>query len=162
MSFLSDERIKIIIFVNAKQKLSVGGVKVLQPLDDRFEHIEMAGSGKNALDFMIAYYNGRYWCENAESKFYVVSQDKGIDPLLKHLAALRPGSVKRMVDFTKIIKHMVIPTSYSEPPAQPGLIRQRAINICMAIQTLPEGSLPDSSAALDNFIMATLNDCDLL
>jgi len=162
LSFLNDERIKIIIFVNAKQKLSVDRVKVLQPLGDRVEYIEMAGSGKNALDFIIAFYIGRNWSENAESKFYVVSQDTGFDPLLKHLAALRPGSVKRMIDFTKIKKHMGIPTSSSEPPAQPGIIRQRAINICAAIQALPEGSLPGSAAALENFIMATLNDCDLL
>ncbi len=48
LSFLNDERIKIVIFVNATQKLSVDRVKVLQPLGDRVDYIEMSSSGKNA------------------------------------------------------------------------------------------------------------------
>ena len=42
LSFLNDEQIKIIIFVNAKQKLSVDRVKVLQPLCNRVDYIEMS------------------------------------------------------------------------------------------------------------------------
>jgi hypothetical protein len=186
-AFLNDARIKIIIFVNAKQKLSVDRVKALQPFGDRVDYIEMSGSGKNALDFMIAFYLGRIWSESAEAKFYVLSQDTGFDPLLKHLTAERPGSVKRVDDVSKIQKHVAaltgssepaappgpakpedeameisnqaaVPTSSSPPAAPPGIVRQRVISICEALQNIEK---PLSISALNDFIKGALNDSDL-
>lgn len=49
------------------------------------ELIQIQGAGPNALDFHIAYYVGRLSAQIPESVFYIISADKGFDPLLKHL-----------------------------------------------------------------------------
>ena len=161
LSGLNDERIKIIIFVNSTQKLPLDKVKALQVFGDRVNYIEMSGSGKNALDFIIAFYLGRMWGENPESKFYVVSQDTGFDPLLRHLTANRPGSAKRVSDCTKIKKHLAALKTSSEPATKPGTMKQRAARICAALLALPADSRPKATEALESFIEDTLNDCDL-
>ncbi|MDR0356257.1 MAG: hypothetical protein LBJ64_11090 [Deltaproteobacteria bacterium] len=161
LALLNDERIKTLIFVNSTQKLSVDRVKVLQPFGDRVEYVEMSGSGKNALDLMIAFYIGRAWSENPEAKFYVVSKDTGFDPLVKHLAALRPGSVMREIDLASINAHIGQPGNYSAAPAKPGIIRLQVVDVCSALQALPEANWPDSSAAFDVFVKTALSGDDL-
>ena len=161
LSFLNDEQIKIIIFVNAKQKLSVDRVKALQPFGDRVDYIEMSGSGKNSLDFIIAFYLGCIWNESPEAKLYVVSKDMGFDPLLKHLTTNRPGSVKRVSDCAEIKNHLISLKAASEPAAQPGTVRQRVISICVALQDISMAKRPYPVSALTDFIKTVFNDCDL-
>jgi len=48
-------------------------------------YIEINGHGKNALDFHIAYYIGKFAAEDPGSSFYVISEDKGFDALITHL-----------------------------------------------------------------------------
>ncbi|MEI6218546.1 MAG: PIN domain-containing protein, partial [bacterium] len=43
------------------------------------------GTGRNALDFHIAYYIGRLAAESPGATFLIVSKDTGFDPLIKHL-----------------------------------------------------------------------------
>jgi hypothetical protein len=47
----------------------------------------MQGSGKNALDFHIAYYLGKYAETDPRGVFRIVSKDKGFDPLVEHMRA---------------------------------------------------------------------------
>jgi hypothetical protein len=47
----------------------------------------MNGSGKNALDFHIAYYVGKYAEIDPKGTFRIISKDKGFDPLIEHLRA---------------------------------------------------------------------------
>jgi hypothetical protein len=61
---------------------------------DRFEPIDIAGHGKNALDFHIAFYLGECLTRSPGTRCVVLSKDKGFDPLLKHLAG-RGFSVRR-------------------------------------------------------------------
>lgn len=49
------------------------------------ELLKVKGEGKDALDFFIAYYLGVYTSRNKELKFTICSNDKGYDPLIKHL-----------------------------------------------------------------------------
>jgi hypothetical protein len=156
LAFCNDQRIKILIFVNGNQKLSVNMVKVLQPFGERVEYLEMNGSGKNALDFMIAFYIGQVWVENPEAKFFVVSKDTGFDPLIRHLNSNRPGIAKRLTDFN----YQGLEMSPSNPPIQPVTLKQRTVTICEALKALPENNLPNSSATLEAFIIAIINDPD--
>jgi hypothetical protein len=57
----------------------------LQPLGPDAEYIRIQGTGRNALDFHIAYYIGRLSVEFPGATFYIVSKDTGFDPLIKHL-----------------------------------------------------------------------------
>jgi hypothetical protein len=49
------------------------------------ELLKVKATGKNALDFFIAYYLGVYTSRNKELKFKICSNDKGYDPLITHL-----------------------------------------------------------------------------
>ena len=54
----------------------------------RFKRVDfqrISGSGKNALDFHIAFHLGRTFETSRDTVCIVVSRDKGFDPLLLHL-----------------------------------------------------------------------------
>jgi hypothetical protein len=67
-------------------------------------YVRMSGSGKNALDFHVAYYVGRLASQDPEGFFHVISRDTGFDPLIAHLRqervfAARSASVDAMPCF---------------------------------------------------------------
>ena len=47
--------------------------------------IRLSSSGKNALDFALAYYVGRAVSANPAAYIHIVSKDTGFDPLIEHL-----------------------------------------------------------------------------
>ena len=86
LGLLAPEYFRVKVFVGATQsKLSYELVAAVQELGDRAEYIKIAGVGKNALDFHIAYYIGRIATEQPESFFHILSKDTGFDPLIQHL-----------------------------------------------------------------------------
>jgi PIN domain len=79
---------RAILFLGANhasvnRTLFTGAVK----LGERLKLVEIEGSGKNALDFHIAFYLGQLLTRNPDLKCVVLSKDKGFAPLVKHLAA---------------------------------------------------------------------------
>jgi hypothetical protein len=79
---------KIKVFVGANQaKIPFELARTLHAFGPDAEYVQIAGGGKNALDFHIAYYIGRLAAENPDASFYVISKDTGFDPLIKYLAA---------------------------------------------------------------------------
>jgi len=77
---------KILVFVGALQsKLPRALVLRLHSLGDLAEYVEIEGSGRNALDFHIAYYIGRLAAENPTASFHIITKDTGFDFLIKHL-----------------------------------------------------------------------------
>lgn len=77
---------KVFIFVGSNQKkLPIEFVESIQSLGDNAKYILISGSGKNALDFHIAYYLGKYSEESSDGYFHIVSKDSGYDPLVKHI-----------------------------------------------------------------------------
>jgi hypothetical protein len=71
-----------------QKKVDLALAKALQALGPRAEYIQIAGSGKDALDFHIAFYIGRLSQQHPDARFTIVSRDTGFDPLVKHLAGL--------------------------------------------------------------------------
>jgi hypothetical protein len=59
--------------------------QALQTFGEDAEYIQVVGSGKDALDFHIAYYIGKLSAENPGAGFSIISKDTGFDPLVKHL-----------------------------------------------------------------------------
>jgi len=88
VGILNGRSFKIKVFVGANQaKIPFELARTLHAFGPDAEYVQIAGSGKNALDFHIAYYIGRLAAENPDASFYVISKDTGFDPLIKYLAA---------------------------------------------------------------------------
>jgi hypothetical protein len=86
LGLLNGGPFKIKVFLGANQgKIPVEMARELQALGGDAEYITIDGNGRNALDFHIAYYLGRLAAEHPDANLYVISKDKGFDPLIKHL-----------------------------------------------------------------------------
>lgn len=82
---LLDQSFKVIVFVGANQKQPKleghsGDTKKLN-----VEFLKIEGAGKNALDFHIAFELGRVFHTAPTMDCFILSADKGFDPLLKYL-----------------------------------------------------------------------------
>lgn len=100
---LDREQVHILVFVGASQpKVSVEIAASLQQMGPRAEYVQISGSGKNALDFHIAFQIGLLAAQEPEAFFYIVSKDTGFDPLLKHLVS-RGFAAKRVTSIDAII-----------------------------------------------------------
>jgi hypothetical protein len=78
---------KVCIFTGTSQsKIPISLVASAQELGDRLSWIQIDGNGPNALDFHIAYYLGAGIAENPTDEYYILSKDRGFDPLVKHVA----------------------------------------------------------------------------
>jgi len=88
ISLLSGASFKIKVFVGTNQaKVPLEMARALQMFGPNAEYIQISGSGRNALDFHIAYYLGRLAAEEPDAQLHVISKDKGFDPLIKYLNA---------------------------------------------------------------------------
>lgn len=82
----ADKNTHILIFVGAKQgQIKFDMAASLQKFGNRAEYIKINDIGKNALDFHIAYYIGLIAALTADTRFLIISKDKGFDPLIAHL-----------------------------------------------------------------------------
>ncbi len=75
----------ILVLGEKHKKLSVELVKKLLKYQDQVRLIEAGRSGKNALDFVLAYRIGVESQLNPKGSFHIVSRDTGFDPLIDHL-----------------------------------------------------------------------------
>src|SRR5690349_8634652 len=80
--------VRVPFFFGASQRtVPTEFLKAALKLGERFQPIDIAGHGKNALDFHIAFYLGEYLTRSPQARCVILSRDKGFDPLIKHLAA---------------------------------------------------------------------------
>ena len=92
----------VLVFIGANQaKLPRHFVIAMQTLGKAAKYVEIAGSGPNALDFHIAYYIGELAGVDPKARFYVVSKDRGFDPLIRHLKG-KKITVARVADVAEI------------------------------------------------------------
>ena len=83
-----DESFKAIIFVGANQNPPKASKKpATAHRFSRVDFLKISGTGKNALDFHIAFYLGRTFETAPDTRCFILSSDKGFDPLLNHLNA---------------------------------------------------------------------------
>jgi len=86
---LKNEGYQLKVFVGANQsKINVELAEEIQQFGDSAQYIRLHNSGKNALDFHIAFYLGQLASKEAGCQFLVISKDTGYDPLLKHMRDL--------------------------------------------------------------------------
>lgn len=77
---------KIIIFVGKNQtKIPIELATSIQELGERAQYVIINGNGKNALDFHITYYLGKFCEKDPNGYFHIISKDTGFDILIQHL-----------------------------------------------------------------------------
>ena len=77
------------IFIGASQsKISVELAADIQQFGEKAQYVRLQNSGKNALDFHIAFYLGQLTAKNPDCQLLVVSKDTGYDPLLAHMRSI--------------------------------------------------------------------------
>lgn len=89
LSTLQDNPFEIKIFVGQNQnKIDIELVQATQPFGKAVEWLKIEGSGKNALDFHIAFYLGCLSQTETQISFIILSKDTGYDPLIRHAKKL--------------------------------------------------------------------------
>ncbi len=84
-----------------KTKLDATVVEKLLNHAANVELIRLKSSGRNALDFALAYYLGRAVLADPCGYFHIVSKDKGYEALIEHLRS-KHIRVRRHDDFTAL------------------------------------------------------------
>jgi hypothetical protein len=89
---LHHDHVRVVVFVGPHQtKIAFETAEALQRMGTKAKYVRLSGSGPNALDFHIAYYLGHLAAKEPDAYFYIISNDTGFDPLLKHL---KEGNVR--------------------------------------------------------------------
>ncbi|RFC50045.1 MAG: NYN domain-containing protein [Verrucomicrobia bacterium] len=87
LSLVATQSVHVTLLVGKTQrKLDTALVgRMLQLGKDKVALIEMGASGRNALDFTLAFYLGQSALRHPAAHYYIVSKDKDFDPLISHL-----------------------------------------------------------------------------
>lgn len=135
LALLKGEQFRVRVFLGPNNtKLPVELVLAMQELGERAEYIVLETSGRNALDFHIAYYLGVLASIEPSGFFHIISKDTGFDSLIQHLKskkafAARSASIEEMPCFA------------APPPAtqQPNIqIIQQKFNTTQSKPTIEE------------------------
>lgn len=120
-SVIGTESFHFTLLLGAQQlKLDVALVEKLMAHATTVQLIRLTASGRNALDFALAYYLGRAVVTDPTSSFHIVSRDGGFEPLIEHLRSQKIR-VLRHDDFASL----TIPgrARSSSPPPEDMLTR---------------------------------------
>ncbi len=102
LEVLRHHSFKVLVFVGANQaKVPFNLAAAMQTLGDSAQYVKISGSGKNALDFHIAYYIGELAANEPGAFFHIISRDTGFDPLIRHLKS-KKIKVQRERDLAEI------------------------------------------------------------
>ena len=108
----------VTLFLGAKNtKLDASLVEKLLEHAASVHLVRLTSSGKNALDFTLAYYVGRAAITDPTGYFHIISKDAGFDPLIQHLKS-RHIRARRHADFTDL-NFTGTPKPVAPPPAPP-------------------------------------------
>jgi len=103
-----------------KTKLDATLVEKLLQHAAHVELIRLKSSGRNALDFALAYYLGRAVLADPCGYFHLVSKDTGYDPLIEHLRS-KHIRVRRHDDYSTLTLSAPPKASAVTTPATPKL-----------------------------------------
>ena len=169
LSVIGSKAVSFTLLVGPRQtKLDVSLVEKL------FEHalsvqlVRLTSSGKNALDFTLAYYVGRAAAADPAGVFHIVSKDTGYDPLIQHLRS-RHISAQRHVSFATLTfgspaKPLVTappPAAtrkakpQAEPKSEPGSLGEWEARVLKHF-CKPSATRPRSQKTLVRFLVAYL------
>ena len=96
------ENQNVFIFAGDNQnKIDYDLVRATQPYGNRVQWIKIKGSGRNALDFHISFYLGKLSAIHRQASFFILSKDKGFDPLVRYLenSGIQCKRITQLQDF---------------------------------------------------------------
>jgi hypothetical protein len=103
LALLDGQPLRVIVFLGANQaRLSADLAMALQARGENGRYVKINASGRNALDFHIAFYLGELATKEPSASFHVISGDDGYDPLLEHLQS-RKINAKRSVTLSSLL-----------------------------------------------------------
>lgn len=115
LSIVGTKTVYFTLLLGARQtRLDAALVEKLIEHAASVQLVRLTSSGKNALDFALAYYVGRAAMADPAGQFHIVSKDTGFDPLVEHLKS-RNIHAQRHADYSSL------PVS-----RKPGRARQKA------------------------------------
>src|SRR4051812_15924519 len=101
-SLIGKQSVHLTLLLGSTQtKLDTALVERLMKHPDSVDLVRLNSSGKNALDFALAYYLGKAANVDPTARFHIISRDKGFDPLIEHLLS-RQIHVSRHGDYADI------------------------------------------------------------
>ena len=101
-SVIGNKSVSFSLLLGAKQtKLDVKLVEVMMEHASSVHLLRLGSSGKNALDFTLAFYLGQAVTTDPTGYFHIVSKDKGFDPMIEHLRS-RHINVRRHDSFATL------------------------------------------------------------
>jgi hypothetical protein len=154
-----DEHWRIIIFVGVSQKsVPITLVTTAQRLGSRVEWQRLEASGRNALDFFIAYQLGRELTTALDCT--ILSKDKGFDPLIRHLCngGFRCQRIENLAQLEPVVAPNAAPKkakpkakSKAASPAASSLPEQCA-RVIEVLKKSEKKDRPRKTRALSQFI----------
>ena len=85
-ALIGAKSVSLTLLLGARQtKLDAALVEKLMEHAASVQLVRLTTSGKNALDFTLAYYVGRAAMADPTGHFHIVSKDTGFEPLIEHL-----------------------------------------------------------------------------
>jgi hypothetical protein len=154
-SIMEKRPVHLTLLIGAKQsRMAVETVQHLLQYPDNVHLIRLTSSGKDALDFALAYYVGRAAVLDPGGWFHIVSKDTGFDPLVEHLRS-RHLKVRRHPGFSALLT-AISPASTRPPNSPPAKAATAASPVAKPSPVSPETSPAltesDVSKALGHFV----------
>ena len=134
---------KYFFFIGDKQN-SIPKSLVLASNTNEIEWVEIGGDGKNALDFHIAYYLAKNDMLE-DVTHYVLSKDKGFDPLISFINKQQKTKVKRVVSINDISNKEV--KNQEEHIANSG-IQEKCDKLIKNLESIAKNKRPKSEKTL--------------
>src|SRR6267378_8166531 len=86
LAIIGTKAVSFTLLMGSRQtKLDASLVEKLLEHATSVQLVRLTSTGKNALDFTLAYYVGRAVAADPTGHFYIISKDTGYDPLIAHL-----------------------------------------------------------------------------
>jgi hypothetical protein len=125
-ALIGAKSVSLTLLLGARQtKLDVALVEKLMEHADTVQLVRLTSSGRNALDFALAYYLGRAVMTDPTGHFHIVSRDTGFDPLIEHLRS-RHIHAGRHNTFAPLTAPARAPAPAKPPSAPPEDLLTRA------------------------------------
>jgi hypothetical protein len=125
-ALIGAKSVSLTLLLGARQtKLDAALVEKLMEHAASVQLVRLTTSGKNALDFALAYYVGRAVMADPTGHFHIVSGDTGFDPLIEHLRS-RHIQADRHDNFIPLTTPSPAPAAAKPPSAPPEDLLTRA------------------------------------
>jgi hypothetical protein len=109
-TLIGSQNVFVTLLIGARQsKLDAGLVEKLIDHAASVQLVRLNSSGRNALDFAIAFYLGKAANADPSATFHIVSKDTGFDSLIEHLES-RNIHVRRHADYASLNFSALPPT----------------------------------------------------